>query len=253
MARSLHDVRFPGETDTYRSTRNALLAEEQSLRDKMEQVARRRRDLPLGGAVPEDYVFEEWMHGRIHRTKLSDLFAPNKSSLILYSFMYGPNDDEPCPLCTSFLDGANAYARHFTRRLNFAVIARSHIRRVAEWADHRGWNRMRVLSSAENTYNRDYGAETPGGVQLPALNVFVRTPQGIRHFYNAELLYVLSEGHPRHIDLLWPIWSYFDLTPEGRGEFLPKLDYSPEGDLEPREAAPFGPGESEAVWKDFSD
>jgi predicted dithiol-disulfide oxidoreductase (DUF899 family) len=93
------------------------------------------------------------------------------------------------------------------------------------WAQERGWNRLRLLSSAGNTYNRDYAAETPEGQQIPACNVFCRTPDGIFHFWAAEMLYAPVKGHPRHVDSLWPIWSYFDLTPEGRGDFMPRLSY----------------------------
>ncbi len=63
---------------------------------------------------------------------------------------------------------------------------------------------------------------------MPAINVFTKNRQGIFHFYNAELLYTQSEEgqHPRHADLLWPLWSLFDLTPEGRGsDWFPRLLY----------------------------
>ena len=30
----------------------------------------------------------------------------------------------------------------------------------------------------------------------------------------------------RHVDLIWPLWNLFDLTPEGRGEtWRPRLSY----------------------------
>ena len=49
----------------------------------------------------------------------------------------------------------------------------------------------------------------------------------IRHFWGSELLYVPSEPgqHYRHNDLMYPLWNMFDVTPEGRGDFEPKLDY----------------------------
>jgi predicted dithiol-disulfide oxidoreductase (DUF899 family) len=36
--------------------------------------------------------------------KFSELFA-DKNTLLLYSFMYGPNWDNRCPSCTSLVDG----------------------------------------------------------------------------------------------------------------------------------------------------
>lgn len=180
----------------------------------------------MGGAVKEDYVFEEiGRTGAFVETRLSDLFAPGRDSLVIYSFMYGPDMPQACPMCTSFLDGADRYALHVTQRVNFVVVAKSPPARLQGWARERGWNRLRLLSSARNTFNRDYVAENPEGQQIPACNVFRRTPGGIFHFWAAEMLYAPLQGHPRHVDLLWPVWSYFDLTPDGRGDFMPRLSY----------------------------
>jgi predicted dithiol-disulfide oxidoreductase (DUF899 family) len=226
MGETLHQVRFPGEGSEYRSARNTLLRAELDLRERLEAVAALRRQLPPGGRVKEDYVFDEARaDGSITQSRLSELFAPGKGSLVVYSFMYGPAMEAACPMCTSFLDGMDRYARHVTQRINLAVVARSPIERILAWARQRGWTQLRLLSSARSTYNVDYFAETPDGRQLPACNVFVKTDEGVRHFWSAEGLYVQGAGHPRHVDLLWPIWSYFDLTPEGRGDFMPKLSY----------------------------
>jgi predicted dithiol-disulfide oxidoreductase (DUF899 family) len=221
MSEPLHPIRFPSETGAYRSARNALLLAERDLRERLESVAALRRQLPLGGRVKEDYVFA----GATGRVRLSELFSPGKQSLIVYSFMYGPAAKQACPMCTSFLDGLDRYALHVGQRVDLAVVAKSPIERILAHAATRGWERLRFFSSATNTYNLDYAAETPDGAQIPACNVFTRTPEGIFHFWAAELLYVQGAGHPRHVDLLWPVWSFFDLTPEGRGDWMPKLWY----------------------------
>lgn len=229
MEHSIHAFRFPGESDQYRSARNQLLTAELELREALEQVAARRRTLPLGGRVEEDYVFEEMQPDpgadASRKVRLSELFAPRKASLIVYSFMYGPDAELPCPMCTSFLDGLDGSAPHITQRANLAVVAKSPIGRIRQWAARRGWRYLRVLSSAGNTYNADYFAESPDGQQLPACNVFTKSKDGIYHFYATEMLYAPVDGHPRHMDLLWPIWNVFDLTPEGRGEWAPQLSY----------------------------
>jgi predicted dithiol-disulfide oxidoreductase (DUF899 family) len=221
----LHPVRFPGESQQYRAARNRLLEAEIELRARLEAVAALRRELPLGGRVAEDYVFDEVGAGG-RQTRLSELFAPGKPSLIVYSAMFGPTSPEPCPMCTCFLDGLDGYVPHLTQRVNLVVAAKSPADRLRTWAAERGWTRLRLLSSAGNSYNADYAAETPERQQLPACNVFTRTPDGIFHTWSAEMLYVRTSGHPRHVDLLWPVWSFFDLTPEGRGTtWLPKLAY----------------------------
>jgi len=226
MAGGLHPIRFPGESEAYRAARNLLLESEIELRRRLEAVAALRRELPLGGRVEEDYVFDEANAGGVRSVKLSELFGPGKRSLIVYSYMYGPAAAQPCPMCTCFLDGVDAYVPHLTQRVNLVVVAKSPADRLRAWAARRDWRRLRLLSSARNTYNTDYAAETPDGQQLPACNVFTSTDAGIFHFWSAEMLYVPTQGHPRHVDSLWPIWNFFDLTPEGRGmEWLPKLSY----------------------------
>src|SRR5712691_4118228 len=234
MPQTLHAVEFPGESEPYRAARNELLEAEMALRRQLETVATLRRSLPLGGPLTENYVFQEGNADladldTARQIRFSELFAPGKDTLILYSFMYGPEMKQACTLCTSILDGLNGTAPHVVQRVNFAVVAKSPIQRIRSFARERGWRSLRLLSSAKNTYNADYHGETPDGNQIPALNVFVRRQGQIHHFYNTELLYAPPEPgmDPRHVDLIWPLWSLFDLTPEGRGSgWYPRLAYN---------------------------
>jgi predicted dithiol-disulfide oxidoreductase (DUF899 family) len=191
-----HSVCFPGESTAYRDARNELLDAEIELRRNIESVAAKRRGLPLGGEIPEDYAFDETAGGdgaASRSAHISELFADGKDTLIIYSFMYGPQMSEPCVSCTSILDALNGEAPHVVDRVNLAVVAKSPIARIMEFANGRGWRNLRLLSSASTTYNSDYRAESPEGDQLPALNVFVRREGAIHHFYNTELLYAPSE------------------------------------------------------------
>jgi predicted dithiol-disulfide oxidoreductase (DUF899 family) len=221
-------VRFPGEGKAYREARNGLLRAEAELRRRVEAVAALRRKLPLGGPVPQDYGFEEIRDSKVHSVKLSELFAPGKNSLAVYSFMYGPNMAHACPLCTSMLDSLDGAATHLAQRINLAVVAKSPIARIQEFAKSRGWRNLRLISSAGNSYNADYHGETPQGAQLPMLNAFVLHRGRIRHTYASELLFVPTERGqgPRHVDSIWPLWNVLDFTREGRGtEWYPRLDY----------------------------
>jgi predicted dithiol-disulfide oxidoreductase (DUF899 family) len=186
--------------------------------------------------VPDDYNFEEVSGG--DEVTLSELFAPGKDTLVIYSFMFprysgdtrpGPETGEtarlplaetPCASCTSILDSLDGAALHLTRRLNLAVVAKSEPGRVRNFARERGWRHLRLLSSRRNTYNRDYQAETPEGEQMPMLNVFVRDGEQFRHTWATELMYAPRENgmEARHVDSIWPIWNVLDLTPGGRGE-----------------------------------
>lgn len=224
---ALHQVQFPAETSEYREKRNELLAAEVALKEQTARVAALRSKLPLGGKLKEDYEFERLdAEGNVVAVKLSELFENGKDSLILYSYMYSAEMANPCTACTSILDAAEGTVEHLRQRVNFAVIAKSPIHRIHALAEGRGWKKLPLLSSEKNTYNSDYFAESSTGAQMPACNVFVKRGEEIFHFYSTELLYVKREGHPRHVDMMWPLWNYFDLIPEGRGtNWFPKLEY----------------------------
>jgi predicted dithiol-disulfide oxidoreductase (DUF899 family) len=238
---------FPGESAEYRAARNRLLEQEMELRRAMEAVAAARRRLPPGGVVPEDYLFDGAdAEGAPTQVRMSELFAPGKNSLAIYSFMFprDPGDDRPgpttgqtarlplhegpCPSCTTLLDQLDGAMEHATQHLNFAVVAKAPLPRILAFAEERGWRRLQLLSSAGNTYNRDYHAETPEGDQRPMLNVFHRDADAIRHFWGSELFYAPTESgqDPRHVGTLEPLWNLFDLTPEGRPDWDEQLSYS---------------------------
>jgi predicted dithiol-disulfide oxidoreductase (DUF899 family) len=226
MSDTVHDKKFPGESDQYRAARNSLLKQEIDLRQKIEDIGKMRMALPLGGKIKEDYIFRKLINDEEKNIRLSELFEADKTSLIIYSYMYGPNMDKPCPACTSLIDGFNGTAMHITDRVNLAVVAKSPIKRIVDFTNTRNWVNLHLLSSGNNSYNSDYFAETPDGTQLPACNVFTKAPDGIYHFYSTELLYAPLKGHPRHMDLMWPVWNMLDITPQGRGnDWFPRLSY----------------------------
>ncbi len=224
-----HNKRFPNESDKYREARNELLEAEIKLRGKTEEVAQLRRQLPNGGKIKEDYIFQEKdTSGKPKNIKLSDLFEPGKNSLIIYSFMFGPKNEKPCTSCNSIMDGINGMVFHAEQRVNIAIVAKTSIDKFTEWAEARGWKNLHLLSSANNDYNIDYFGEDEKGNQWPMLNVFNKTDNGICHFYATELLFAPSEKGQdgRHVDSIWPLWNLFDLIPEGRGtDWYPKHQY----------------------------
>ena len=157
-----------------------------------------------------------------------ELFDDGKDTLIIYNFMYGPEAARPCPSCTSILDSLDGEAPHVAQRANLAVVAKSPIERIREFAKERGWRNLRLLSSQGSTYNHDYQGENAKGEQMPALNVFVRRNGKIYHFYNTELMFAPADPGQdmRHVDMIWPLWNLFDVTPEGRGtKWKPALSY----------------------------
>jgi predicted dithiol-disulfide oxidoreductase (DUF899 family) len=230
-------ISFPGESAEYRAARNRLLEQEVELRRVTEAVAAARRELPPGGAVPEDYVFQGvGADGTSTDVRLSELFAPGKDSLVIYSFMFprdpgdeapGPAEGQtallplaegPCPSCTALIDQLDGAAEHANQHINFVIVAKAPLPRILTFAEERGWRRLRFVSSAGNTYNRDYLAETAEGSQRPMLNVFHRDGGLIRHFWGSELFYAPTDPgqDPRHVSTLEPLWNLFDFTREGR-------------------------------------
>jgi predicted dithiol-disulfide oxidoreductase (DUF899 family) len=228
---------FPEESAEYRAARDRLLAQEIELRRAMEAVAAARRALPPGGVVTEDYVFQgQGADGNPTAVRLSELFTPGKDSLVIYSFMFprdpgderpGPERGEtallplaqgPCPSCVALLDQLDGAVEHVSEHLSFAAVAKAPLSRTLAFAQERGWRRLRLLSSAGNTYNRDYLGETAEGHQRPMLNVFHRDGETIRHFWGSELFYAPTDPgqDPRHVGTIEPLWNLLDFTPEGR-------------------------------------
>ena len=223
----IHLVRFPNESPEYRASRNKLLEAEMALRRQTEDVAAMRRALPAGGRIPQDYVFVEGEDEK--PVRLSELFG-DKSVLFLYSYMYGPAMKQPCPSCTSILDGLDGQAPHIAQLVAIAAVARSPISRFRAVAEERGWRHLRLLSSAGNSYQPDYHGENSNGGQLPILNVFKRgSDANIHHAYATELLFAPDEPgqNARHVDSIWPLWGALDFSPDGRGaDTHPKLSYA---------------------------
>jgi predicted dithiol-disulfide oxidoreductase (DUF899 family) len=234
---------FPNESDEYRAARTRLLEAEIALRRQIDAVAEQRRALPPGGQIPEDYRFERiGEHGRPEMVEMSKLFGRHRT-LILYSFMYGPERDRPCPMCSHLLDSVNGGARHVAQRAALYIVAKSPIARLVAWAHERGWDHLQLLSTAGNRYDADYFGDSTklppainkmrGGKEgeiwdETMFNVFRLDDGKVRHFWGSELTYAPSDPgqHHRSGDLVNALWGILDMTPEGRGQFMPKLSYA---------------------------
>jgi predicted dithiol-disulfide oxidoreductase (DUF899 family) len=229
-------ITFPGESAEYRATRNSLLEREIELRRQIEDVAARRRALPPGGLLKQDYVFDVMANGHPAKIKFSELFRPGTNTLITYNFMFPryPTDtrdapihgetaklkkaDTPCPSCSALIDSFDGAAEHVEAAgFNFVIVANTSIDRLTAFARDRGWTHARFVSSANNGFKRDYHGAIEGG-QQPVMTVFHRYPDGIRHFWSSEMVYGKSDPGQDHrgngsVDTLW---NLMDLTPEGR-------------------------------------
>jgi predicted dithiol-disulfide oxidoreductase (DUF899 family) len=213
---------YPNDSDEYRRARTALLAEEVELRRHIERVAAQRRALPLGGEA-HDYSFKD---ERGKTVRLADLFGRH-DTLVTYFWMYGPERERPCPMCTSFIGSLDIPAKDIAQRIAIAVIGRSPVERQLAFARERGWKNLGFYATVGDDFARDYRGLAPDGSEWPALDVWVKRDGKVFHFWGAELGATSDpDQDPRGAPDPTPLWNILDLTPAGRGvDWYPKLDY----------------------------
>lgn len=213
---------YPNDSAEYREARTRLLAEEIELRRHIERVAAQRRALPPGGEA-HPYEFKDENGKTVH---LADLFGAH-DTLVTYFWMFGPQRERPCPMCTAFLGSFDVPAVDITQRVAFAVIGRSPVERQLAFARERGWRNLKFYASVGDDFARDYRGLAPDGNEWPALDVWVKRDGVVHHFWGAEMGGTQDPGQdPRGAPDPMPLWNILDLTPAGRGiDWYPKLEY----------------------------
>lgn len=93
---------------------------------------------------------------------------------------------------------------------------------LAAIKNERNWDGITLVSAAGTSYQTLYHGQTASGEQT-FMNVFTKDGGTIRHFWGSEMQRAKLDGHPRHMDLAWPIWNVLDMTPDGRGDFFPNV------------------------------
>lgn len=215
--------RIPNESAEYRRARNALLAEEIELRRHIERVAEQRRALPPGGEVIKNYRFQ----GERGPVTFSDLFG-DKQSLVVYSYMFGPQRERPCPMCTSLLSAWDGEAQDIEQNVALAIIAQSPIEKLVAFKKERGWRNLKLYSDTSQEYSKDYFANTEEWGDSAAFHIFTRRDGTIRHFWGGEMGFETADPgqDPRGAPDLMPLWTVIDCTPEGRkADWYPSLEY----------------------------
>src|ERR1700745_2526099 len=95
-----------GTQAEWQAERDALLAEEKELTRRGDELAKKRRELPWV-AVEKDYRFET-QTGPKPLAELCD----GCSQLLVYHFMFGPDYDAGCPVCSSLVDTLDRQVAH---------------------------------------------------------------------------------------------------------------------------------------------
>jgi predicted dithiol-disulfide oxidoreductase (DUF899 family) len=184
----------PNTSNTYITARQSLLEAEWALRDQIEAVAAQRRALP-DGAVMKEYIFKESSSSvtspdyldASKGTKEVTLAELSKGvkSLIVYSFMWQPSAEHPCPMCALFVDGLNGISQYFEQvGVRLVIVAKAPLEKLLPFAKKRGWNGTRFLSSDKSDFNLDMEVEKPAWIQpseteqMPLISVFRMAKDG---------------------------------------------------------------------------
>jgi len=217
-------VRWPDESPPYAKLRDELHAAEVALRDQRERVAALRRALPADTQIP-DQTLREVRDGEVVDVRLGELFTRPELPLIVMHFMYGKAQTHPCPMCTCWADGYDGLIPHIEQRAQLVVLVAGDPGAFGEYARGRGWRNLRIVSAGQSEFKRKLGFETADGGQQPGASVVLRRPDGtLVHSYS--VCAYLGEAGFRGMDLLNPLWHFFDLLPDGRGDFMPKKRYA---------------------------
>jgi predicted dithiol-disulfide oxidoreductase (DUF899 family) len=214
---------YPNDSEEYREARTALLEQEIELRRQIQRVAAMRRALPLGGEAREYRFLNE--DGK--EVGLADMFGRHET-LFTYFWMYGPQRERPCPMCTSFVGSLDIPAPDIAQRIGIAVIGRSPVARQLAFARERGWTHLKFYQTVGDDFAKDYHGLSPDGDEGASVDVWVQKGGKVFHFWGAEGGFVTADpGFDPHLAPdPTPLWNILDLTPGGRGtSWYPKLEY----------------------------
>ena len=215
---------FPGASPEYERARQALLAEEIEFRRHMTRLVEQRRALPPGPVVTKDYRFKDENGGEVG---LIDLFGPH-DALVTYFWMFGPQRERPCPMCTNFLGAVNGNASAIKQRVALKILGRSPVARQRAFAIERGWRDLDFVQTVGDDYAKDLGMLHADGSEWAGIVVVKRDRDKARLFWAAEMTAEMADPgeDPRLAPDIASLWSILDLTPGGRGtDWYPKLSY----------------------------
>src|SRR5207302_10149091 len=210
---------LPNESPEYLAKREELRLAEIDLRNTRERVAELRRGLPKGATI-QDYEFLEGPRSLddgdepVTKARLSELFTAPDRSLVIYHFMYGKKQTNPCPMCTAWIDGYNGVAHYLAQNVDLAIVAAADPSTLRAHARKRGWAKLRLLSAGNSTFKYDLGSEDREGHQDSTISVFTRDSDGtLRHFYSSHPR-LAEDVNERGVDELKQIRNVLDLTPQ---------------------------------------
>ena len=206
--------------DDWVEARKALLTKEKEFTRLRDELSRQRRELPWE-LVEKAYVFE----GPQGQQSLAELFD-GRTQLVVYHFMFDPDDDVGCKSCSFWADNFDPNVVHLNARdVTFVAVSRAPLDKLAAYKERMGWS-FNWVSSAETDFNFDYGVSfAPAEHTSPVYNYGSLSPgiserEGMSVFFKDESgnVFHTYSAYARGIDLLNAAYNYLDLVPKGRDE-----------------------------------
>lgn len=218
-------ARFSNESAAYAKAREALLAEEIEVRRHVERLASQGRALPEGPEMPNEWKFVGMQGGEV---ALAEMFGPH-DTLVLYHWMYGPERNRPCPMCTNLLGPLAANAADLREHVALAVVSRSKVERMIAFGVERGWRDLPYYQAVGDAFSIAIGAFDPEKrMEIPALMVLRKKGTKVHlHWMGETTMEMADPGQdPRGAVDIAPLWNILDLTPAGRDpKWYPRLSY----------------------------
>lgn len=217
--------KFASESAEYAKAREALLAEEIEVRRHLGRLAKQNRELPAGPELEGAWKFINPNGGEV---ALADMFG-GKDTLVLYHWMFGPDRNRPCPMCTNLLGPLAGNAADIRQRVALAIVGRSKVERQVAFALERGWRDLPFYQAVGDEFSLAIGGLDPEkGWEMPVLMVLRKVDDKVRLHWMGEITMAMADPgeDPRGAVDLAPLWNILDLTPSGRDpKWYPKLSY----------------------------
>jgi predicted dithiol-disulfide oxidoreductase (DUF899 family) len=185
------------------------LAKEKEATRARDALAAKRRRLPMV-RIEKDYIID----GPAGKVELPDLFE-GRRQLLLYHFMFGPNQETGCDGCSMFVDQVGHLAHLHARDVTFALVSRAPLAKIEPFRERMGWA-IPWYSSSESDFNVDFGL-SPQQPQPEkhqdgedfGLSAFLRDGRDVHRTYFTNR---------RGVEALGSVWTLLDLTALGRQE-----------------------------------
>jgi predicted dithiol-disulfide oxidoreductase (DUF899 family) len=163
-----------------------------------------------GVRIEKDYVFE----GPDGPVSLLDLFE-GRRQLLLYNFMFGPNQEEGCDGCSMVVDQIPHLAHLHARDTSVVLVSRAGIDKIEQYRKRMAWT-IPWVSSFASDFNVDFGFSP----EEPDPNAYQDGESfGLSVFFrDGEEIFRTYETRDRGVEALGTVWTFLDLTPLGRQE-----------------------------------